>query len=145
MVHPIGERSLVEQPASKESMALDSFGGRIHVRWSPDEAVTPLGQLPFFIDFLKQADLFDPIIAACPLQYSSPNAPEVWDVFGTLLLAIVTGGRRYSDVHSPRFDGINPPLLGMGKVCGDDSVRRTLKSLDQEKSGSLVEAASDTR
>ena len=30
-------------------MALDSFGGRVHVRWSPDEAVTPLGQLPFFI------------------------------------------------------------------------------------------------
>ena len=23
----------------------------------PDEAVTPLGQLPFFIDFLKQADV----------------------------------------------------------------------------------------
>ena len=47
MTHPIGERDLVKQAASKEQMALDSFGGRIHVRWSPDEAVTPLGQLPF--------------------------------------------------------------------------------------------------
>ena len=28
---------------------------------------------------------------------------------------------------------INPPLLGMSTVCGDDSVRRALKSIDQEK------------
>ena len=48
MIHPIGERNLVEQTASKKPMALDSFGGRGHARWSPDEAVTPLGQLPFF-------------------------------------------------------------------------------------------------
>ena len=48
MAHPFGERDLVEQTASKEPMTLDSFGDRIHVRWSPDEAVTPLGQLPFF-------------------------------------------------------------------------------------------------
>ena len=47
MTHPIGERDLVEQTASKKPMALDSFGGRVHARWSPDEAVTPLGQLPF--------------------------------------------------------------------------------------------------
>ena len=62
MTHPIGERDLVEQTVSKKPMALDSFGGRVHARWSPDEAVTPPGQLPFFIDFLKQADLFDPYV-----------------------------------------------------------------------------------
>ena len=59
IANPLGERTLVERSASNEPMALDSFGGRIHVRWSPDEAVTSLGQLPFFIDFLKQADLID--------------------------------------------------------------------------------------
>ena len=42
----------MEQTASKEPMALDSFGGRVHARWSPDEAVSPFGQLPFFIDLL---------------------------------------------------------------------------------------------
>ena len=54
MAHPFGERDLVEQTASKEPMTLDSFGGRVHARWSPDEAVSPFGQL---IDFLKQANL----------------------------------------------------------------------------------------
>ena len=77
MTHPFGEQALEEQSGSNESMALDSFGGRIHVRWSPDEAVTPPCQLPFFIDFLKQADLFDQFIATCPLLFSSPNAPKV--------------------------------------------------------------------
>ena len=133
MAHPFGERDLVEQTASKEPMTLDSFGGRIHVRWSPDEAVTPLGQLPFFIDFLKQANLLEPYVEECPLQFSSPNAPEVRDVLGTLLMSIVTGGRRYAHVNALRHDGINPPLLGMSKVCSDDSVRRALKSIDQEK------------
>ena len=112
MAHPFGEQALVEKTASEEPMALVSFGSWIHVRWSPDEAVTPLGQLPFFIDFLKQADLFDPYVATCPLQYSSPNAPEVRDVLSTLVLAIVTGCWRYAHVGALRYDGINPPLLG---------------------------------
>ena len=52
MAHPFGERDLVEQTASNERMALDSFGGWVHARWSPDDAVSPFGQLPFFIDLL---------------------------------------------------------------------------------------------
>ena len=114
-------------------MELDSFWGRNNVPPLPDEAVTPLGQLPFFIDHLKQADLFYPDVAACPLQFSSPNAPEVREVPGTMLLSIVTGSRRYAHVNVLRHDGINPPLLGLSKVCSDDSVRRALYSLDQEK------------
>ena len=89
--------------------------------------------MPFFIDVLKQAGLFDPFVDSCPLQFTSPNAPEVRDVLSTLLLSIVTGGRRYAHVNALRHDGINPPLLGMSKVCSDDSVRRALKSIDEEK------------
>ena len=81
----------------------------------------------------ETADLFDPFAKACPLQFTSPNAPEVQDVLVTLLLSIVTGGRRYAHVNALRHDGINPSLLGMSKVCSDDSVRRTLKSIDEEK------------
>lgn len=38
---------------------VDTFGGRVHVEWDPDAAVTPLGQMAFFIEFLKIAGLFD--------------------------------------------------------------------------------------
>jgi hypothetical protein len=36
----------------------DTFAGRIHVEWDNGATVTPLGQLPFFIEFLKQGSLF---------------------------------------------------------------------------------------
>ena len=32
-------------------LAVDTFGGRVHVEWDPASSVTPLGQLPFFIEF----------------------------------------------------------------------------------------------
>ena len=37
----------------------------------PDAAVTPLGHLAFFAEYLK----LDALVADCPLVYSSPNAP----------------------------------------------------------------------
>ena len=49
------------------------------------------------------------------------------------LLSIVTGGRRYAHVNALRHHGINPSLLGMRKVCSDDSMRQALKSIDEEK------------
>ena len=73
MAHPSGQRDLVEQTASKEPMALDSSGGRVHVRWSPDEVVSPFGQLPFFIDVLKQADLFESICRWLSVAVQQPE------------------------------------------------------------------------
>jgi HlyD family secretion protein len=45
--------------------------------------VTPLGQLPFFIEYLKQRGLFDGWVAGCPMHFTSPNAPSKRDVLGT--------------------------------------------------------------
>ena len=41
------------------AVAVDTFAGRVHVEWDPAAAVTPLGQLPFFIEFLKVSGLFE--------------------------------------------------------------------------------------
>lgn len=49
----MGEAKRKALDRQKEPIALDIFGGRIHVEWDPAAAVTPLGQLPFFIEFLK--------------------------------------------------------------------------------------------
>ena len=51
--HPLGERSAGVPALLEESVRVDSFAGKVEVRWAPEEAVTPLGQLPFFVDFLK--------------------------------------------------------------------------------------------
>jgi hypothetical protein len=79
---PTGEQLVVERVSAGPVVA-DTFAGRIHVEWDNSATVTPLGQLPFFIEFLKQGSLFDSWVADCPLHYTSPNAPTKRDVLGT--------------------------------------------------------------
>ena len=74
--HPAGEQPPAEGKGSPQGVILDSFAGPVHVEWDTEAALTPLGQLPFFIDFLKAAGLFDAFVADCPLRYTSPNAPK---------------------------------------------------------------------
>lgn len=116
-------------PSSR--VAVDTFAGRIQVEWDPDAAVTPLGQLPFFIEFLKVSGLYEAFVADCPLQYSSPNAPEVRDVLGTLFLSVLAGHKRYAHITTIRTDRVNPELLGMTGVASEDSVRRALSQFDE--------------
>jgi hypothetical protein len=118
--------------AKNISLAVETFGGRVHVEWNPQAAVTPLGQLPFFIEFLKRGDLFDPWVEECPLQFTSPNAPTNRDVLGTLLLSVLSGHTRYSHATTIRCDGVNPGLLGMSKVVSEDSLRRALLKIEED-------------
>jgi hypothetical protein len=114
-------------------LAVDTFGGRVHVEWDPQSAVTPLGQLPFFIEFLKLGNLLDPWIDDCPLHLVSPNAAGKRDVLGTLLLSILAGHRRYAHVTTIRCDHVNPALLGMKKIVSEDSLRRCLLKITEEE------------
>src|SRR5262249_37439497 len=82
VAHPLGEQPEVEE----WSTVADTFAGRVHIEWDTTAPVTPLGQLPFFIEYLKQGGLFDGWVADCPLLFTSPNAPRKRDVLGTLLL-----------------------------------------------------------
>ena len=52
-VHPSGEQSLVVEVGSASGVELDSFDGPVRVEWDHETAMTPLGQLPFIIDFPK--------------------------------------------------------------------------------------------
>jgi hypothetical protein len=54
-----GEQPPVEDKGPPQGVSLDSFAGPVHVEWDTEAALTPLGQLPFFLDFLKAAGLFD--------------------------------------------------------------------------------------
>ena len=95
--------------------------------------MTPLGQLPFFVDFLKTARLFDAFVADCPLQYVSPNAPKKRDVLGTTMLSMLSGHKRYAHIAALRGDGVLPGLLDMSKIVSEDAVRRALKAIDEEQ------------
>jgi hypothetical protein len=127
IAHPAGEQTEVEE----WSAVADTFAGRVHIEWDTTAPVTPLGQLPFFIEYLKQGGLFDGWVADCPLLFTSPNAPRKRDVLGTLLLSVLAGHRRYAHVTALRCDAVNPPLLGMSKVVSQDPLRRALAKIDE--------------
>ena len=127
MAHRSGEQPEVDA----WSATADTFAGRMHVEWDAEAPVTPLGQLAFFIDYLKQAGLFDAWVADCPLLLSSPNAPAKRDLLGTVLLSVLAGHWRYAHITSLRCDPVNPSLLGMNKVVSEDSVRRNLEKIDE--------------
>ena len=124
-----------------EPLALSSFAGKVHVEWDPTAAVTPLGQLPFFIEFLQVSGVFDELVESCPLDYTSPNASSKRDVVGTLLLSILAGHHRYAHMNSVRMDTVNPALLGMRRAVSDDTVRRALKDMDEDAGVAWLESA----
>jgi hypothetical protein len=51
-LHPTGDSSN-PQLIPSEPMAVDTFGGKVFIRWDPDASVTALGSVAYFIDFLK--------------------------------------------------------------------------------------------
>src|SRR4030088_1702990 len=63
-VLPTGEQPAVER-VSAETAVADTFAGRGHVEWDDAARVTPLGQLPFFIEYMKQGGLFDGWVSGC--------------------------------------------------------------------------------
>lgn len=132
-IHPEGEAIGVQIPPSEKSTNVDTFAGKIQVKWVPEAAVSSLGLMPFFIEFLKTSGRFDAWVEQCPLRYSSPNAPQKRDVLGTLLLAVLAGHWRYAHINAIRGDGVNPELLGMRKVCSEDSVRRALLGIKEDE------------
>ena len=73
------------------TIALDTFGERIHVEWDPAAGVTPLGHLPFFIEFLKVSEVFDAWVADCPPAYHLNHASDEREVLATELLSILAG------------------------------------------------------
>jgi hypothetical protein len=128
--HPAGEQPMVE-PAAEGAVTAETFAGRVHVEWEPAASVTTMGQLAFFIEYLRQAGLFEGFVADCPLRFVSPNAPAKRDVLGTIVLSVLAGHWRYAHITALRGDGVNAPLLGMKKVVSEDAVRRGLGKIEE--------------
>jgi hypothetical protein len=76
---------------SSSRVVVDTFAGRIHIGWNHNAAVTPMGQLPFFIESMKASGLYYSFQEDCPLCYTSPNAPNIKDVLGIIVLSILAG------------------------------------------------------
>src|SRR3982750_2435780 len=71
-VHQTGEAG-EEVLAEKGASAVDTFGGKVLVRWDPEAHVTGFGPAAYFIEFLKTNGLWESWVRDCPLQYKSAN------------------------------------------------------------------------
>ncbi len=131
--HPEGALKPEVSNAVSTLLSTETFDGKIHVEWDPSAAVTPIGPLPFFIQYLKLGGLFKPWVSSCPLEYRSNNAPEKINVLGSFLLSVLSGHNRYAHMASLMGDRINTKMLGMTKAVSDDSARRALKKMDEEQ------------
>lgn len=132
--HRKGEKSRQSIAQGRDRIPVDTYGGRVYIDWDHDTPVTPLGQLSFFIEFLKRTELFDRWVETCPLKLSSPNAPRIRDILGTILLSVLSGHTRYSHITAVKTDKVNGPLLGMNKIVSEDSVRRALIKIPELES-----------
>ena len=132
-IHSKGELTELSKQLPSTSFEVDTFEGKIQVEWEPGASVTPMGQLAFFIQFLKTGYRFEPWVEDCPLIYKSNNAPKKINVIGSLLLSILSGHKRYAHIGTIAGDGVNSKLLGMTKVVSDDSVRRGLLKIDEQE------------
>src|SRR2546428_4108681 len=127
--HPAGETLLPSSPALPplpDALSLETCGGTVRVEWDPHAPVTPLGQLVFFAHFLQTSGLFDAWVGECPWRFTSPNAPKVRALLGTLLLNVLSGHHRYAHISALRGDRVNGPLLGLSQIASEDSLRRAL-------------------
>ncbi len=93
--------------------------------------MTPLGQLPFFVEFLNVSGVFDTWVSDCPLFYTSNNASDKREVLATLLLSILAGHHRDAHITAMRNDGIHPALMGVAKFVSEDAARRALARMDE--------------
>jgi hypothetical protein len=119
--------------ATAEVGGLELPTGKVRVLWDQRAAATPLGQMPYFIEFLHLSGLWQRWVDDCPLRYTSPNAPGKADVLGTWLLSILSGHNRYAHVTALRNDGVNPGLLGMQRILSEDALRRALSHLTERE------------
>ena len=106
---------------------LQGGGGQYEVQWDPAAAVTPVGSLVYFAQYLGAGGLLDRLCADCPLEYRSPNAPQKRDVIGTVALAVLNGQTRYAHISALRQDRVSAELLRLTKIVSEDSVRRAFQ------------------
>ena len=136
--HPLGEyhnSNFQKFSRNKKRVECETYEGKVFVEWDEQAPVTPIGQLTFFIEFLKTMKLFLPWVSECPLQRTSPNASKKIDILGTLFLSVLSGQKRYAHITAIRNDNVNPGLLGMTKIVSEDTARKAFKNANLKEMG----------
>lgn len=121
------------------AVKVEAVCGVTQVEWDNTQPFTPVGQLVFFAQFLNCSHLFSNWVSSAPLYYTSNNAPSVQDILGTLMLSVLVGHKRYCNIEQLYGDKVCAEVLGLSKLCSDDSSRRGVKRMDESEALSWLD------
>ena len=109
--------------------------GPVTIAWEEGTSTSAHGLGVFFLQFLHETGLWEAFCSRCPLMRTSPNAPSLATVLGSLLLTILSGANRYRHVESIRGDTVLPELLGMDRILSTDAMLRAVRALAAHERG----------
>ena len=69
-IHPEGEPQTAGVEGEEAVTSLDTFAGKIQIKWTPDAEVSSLGLMPYFIEFLKPVGCSTPLSRIA--RYTTP-------------------------------------------------------------------------
>jgi hypothetical protein len=134
-VHPLGEGHSPADVTPPEVVTVSTPKGPVSIAWEAGTSSSAHGLGVFFIQFLHESGLWEAFCARCPLTRTSPNAPSLATVLGSLLLTILSGANRYRHVEAIRGDTVLPQLLGMDRILSTDAMLRAVKVLAADDRG----------
>ena len=130
------EYTRLQDSAHAQTVDIPAFGGKLDVNRNPESQVTQWGGLAYFVSYLKTSGLFDRLVEDAPFHYTSPNAPDVRDIVGTTVPAIVCGFTRYVHINRLRNDTAPAALLELGRIVRRTRPRGSKASSNSSRTGS---------
>jgi hypothetical protein len=94
------------------------------VEWDQSVLATDSGGMVYFAQFLSEGHVFREWVDACPLRYTSNNAPEKAAVLATVVVGVVKGAWRYAHMGTVRHDRLLAGILNVPGLVSEDAVRR---------------------
>ena len=100
----------LSQHESPVELSCDTYAGTVHIEWDTQAPVTPIGQLVFFIQFLKSCDLFSSWVQACPLTIRGycydPLLDEKWILDIDTTVKVLYGHQEGAEIgYNPKKPG----------------------------------------
>ena len=132
---PSGEVFLSADVTLPEVVTVSTPKGPVTIAWEEGTSTSAHGLGVFFFQFLHEAGLREAFRSRCPLVRTSPNAPSLATMLGSLLLTILSRANRYRHVESIRGDTVLPELLGMDRILSTDAMLRAVRALADHERG----------
>jgi len=103
---------------------------KVVLRETP-RAVTPLGGLGVFIEFLQKVGYRQQVRRHLPVHLVSPNAIPPGETFTAFLISVLAGARRFAHTSLVRADRALHAVLGMKRFPTDGTIRNLFKRFTQ--------------